>query len=74
MYPGYGNGLNAFSCNVCTQDMVMSYSVNNKTISTYIWADIHVPKAKQERMENVRMKYLLAGKNKINNRLCTLTL
>jgi len=33
---------------------------------------LHVPKAKQERMENVRMKHLLAGKNKIYNRLCTL--
>jgi len=33
---------------------------------------LQVPKAKQERTENVRMKHLLAGKNKINNKLCTL--
>jgi hypothetical protein len=33
---------------------------------------LRVPKAKQDRSENVRMKHLLAGKNKINNRLCAL--
>jgi hypothetical protein len=33
---------------------------------------LQVPKAKQERMENLRMKHLLEGKNKINNRLSTL--